>query len=479
MTAVAMPERDLAALAACLAQRGSAVHMVGIGGVGMAGLAALLAAAGHVVRGTDACGGALVDWLRQRGVDVAIGHAAGHVAPDAAWAVRSMAVPPANPELDACRTRGIPVFLRGAALAALARGRRTIAVSGTHGKTTTTTMITQVLVTAGLDPSFAIGGDVPALGGPARQGQSPWLVVEADESDGTVALYAPEVAVITNIEYDHMEHFASRAAMEACFEQFAAQARRVVFCADDPVAARIGRQIPGAMGYGFDAGAEVRGLDVALEADGAAFRVECRKQDLGAVRLPVPGRQNVQNALAALAVARALDLDWAPAVAALAQFSNARRRMELVAEGAGITVLSDYAHHPTEIRVTIQAAALRRPRRIIAMFQPHRYTRTLALGPEFPPAFEGLDHLFLAPVYAASEAPLAGGASADLARRFPSGFPLTLAPSLAAAWEGARAMLRPGDLLLILGAGDIEQAAAWARDFVSNSQTKESTPHEG
>lgn len=455
---------QVARAAELVARRADPVHLVGIGGIGMAGLAVHLAARGLRVSGCDRVAGRVTDDLGARGVPVQIGHDPAHVR-DAAWCVRSTAVREADPEIRAARERGIPALLRGAVLPALLEGRRSVAVSGTHGKTTTAAMIAQVLEAAGRSPGFCIGGEIPALGGVAADGAGRLLVVEADESDGTVALYRPDIAVITNIEYDHMEHFEDERTLVDCFDRFASNARRaIVYCADDPRASSVCAGRSNARSYGFAEAASVRGSELGLTASETVFVVSLGGRALGRVCLPVAGGHNAQNALAACAAGLELGLTFEQVRGGLERFRPARRRFEVLVDGP-VMVLSDYAHHPTEIRALVKTARLLGRRRLIAVFQPHRYTRTRALAADFPPAFAGLDEVALVPVYAASEDPLPGGTSEDLLERFRSdGRPrVRLLASLGEAWKYLRSVLRPGDALLVIGAGDVEQIAFWAK----------------
>ncbi len=469
--------RDFATVAALLTRGPAAVHFAGIGGVGMAGLAQLLASRGYTVSGCDSTPGRVTDWLRQRGVAVQYGHDAAHLTPELAWLVRTPAVAADAPEILAAQARGLPVLARGVVLPALLKTFPfAIAIAGTHGKTTTTAMTAQLLQAAGLAPAFAIGGEVDSLGGVAAAGAGRYVVVEADESDGTLALYAPDIAVVTNIEFDHMEHFRGEPELMECFQRFIQQARRVLFCADDPRASTL---CAGGRSYGFADGAEFRATNIELTAFASDFDLLHRGTKIGRLHLPVPGRHNIQNALAACAVAHTIfqtletgagtfSEAWKNPMKmfqSLEKFCPARRRFEVVSEAGGVLVISDYAHHPTEIRALI-AAARGLGRRLVAVFQPHRYTRTLALGAEFPAAFDGVAEVVLAPVYAASEAPLAGGTSHDLARHFAqTGAPkLREVESLEAAWFYLRDRLRNGDALLIVGAGDVEKMALWAKD---------------
>lgn len=439
------------------------VHCMGAGGVGVAGLARLLKARDLDVSGCDCALNRLTFWLEEAGVPVAAAHDVSHAEAND-WLIHTAAVRPDHPELLRARALGRPVHPRGVVLAALVDACRGIAIAGTHGKTTTTAMTAQILRHAGLAPAFCIGGEVAALGGVAGPGDSDLLVAEADESDGTLALYAAEGAVVTNVDFDHMEHFAGPDEFHAVFASFIRQAREwVCYGRDDAAATRMAGRRPDAVGFGFHSDAQVRIMALDPAPASQVLRLTAFGRDIGPVRLPVPGRYNAVNAAAATAVALSLGVPVEAIEQALEGFTPARRRLERFLD-LPIAVYSDYAHHPAEIRA-LMGAAIRLPhRRLVAVFQPHRYTRTLALGSEFPPAFEGVDHLVLAPVYAAAEEPLAGGTGEDLHRHFlrHGRFPTEYASSLEDAWSRLKTLARPGDLLLVIGAGDVEKIAAWA-----------------
>jgi UDP-N-acetylmuramate--L-alanine ligase/UDP-N-acetylenolpyruvoylglucosamine reductase len=438
----------------------------------MAGLAFLLKSRGWKVDGCDGSPGKLAGWLRANGIPVRTGHGAGHVRAKPALVIRTAAVKPDSPEIAAARRARIPVLPRGEVLPLLLEGQTGIAVGGTHGKTTTTSFITRLLRAAGRDPSWCIGGENPDLGGVAGVGTGGILVVEADESDGTLALYRPEVAVVTNVDFDHMEHFSGVEAFEACFRRFMSNARRcVVYCRDDARATALARRCGRpAIGYGLHSGADVRGVRVAVRAESCAFSVVAEGRTLGRVELPLPGIHNVSNALAAIAVGHQLGVPFESMRQASRQFALPRRRFERVVDSPALTVLSDYSHHPAEIAALMKAARTTGRGRLVAVFQPHRYTRTLALGPQFPPAFDGVDRLILTPVYAASEAPLTGGSTWDLYTHFRDReargqtdlAEVSVASSLEQAWDALRRELRDGDMLLVVGAGSVERVAGWA-----------------
>jgi UDP-N-acetylmuramate--L-alanine ligase/UDP-N-acetylenolpyruvoylglucosamine reductase len=451
-------------------------HLAGICGIGMAGLAVLLKARGFKVTGCDLMANKLAGWLRQRDIQVAEQHSPAHITPDVSWIVRSAAVPPTADEIKTAGALRIPVFKRGEVLPLLLEGSMSIAIAGTHGKTTTTTFIAQVLRAAGRDPTFCIGGEVEPLGGVAGIGQGGITVVEADESDGTLALYAPDVAIVTNIDFDHMEHFASVEAFEDCFRTFVGRARRrVVYCADDPRAARLCGGLANGLSYGLTSAAAIHAASLHERAAGTEFALFRGPELLGRLTVPAPGRHNVLNALACAAAALELGLTADEVRTALGSVSLPRRRFDRLVDRDDVVVVSDYAHHPAEIAALVRAAEhLHRPR-TLAVFQPHRYTRTLALGPDFPAAFKGLGELVLLPVYAASEQPLAGGSIWDLYGhcRKHAGLNVTVAGSLRQAWEYYRGQLRLGDLLLVIGAGDVERIALWARDELRQTRVDE------
>ncbi len=439
------------------------VHLLGIGGVGVAGVAVQLAARGYAVSGCDGAPDGLGPWLAARGISVLRGHHPDHLTPEIQWLVRSPAVAEDEPEVLAARARGLPVYLRGVVLPALLSSQPSIAVGGTHGKTTTSAMTAHVLRQCGMDVSFCIGGEVPTLGGVAQAGTAGGMVVEADESDGTLALYEPDYAVITNVELDHVDFFSDESELDLCFGAFAAQARRaVVYCADDAGAVRTARCAKvRTLSYGFSGSADWTAETIQSGPRTISAALSHRGQDRGPLELAVPGRTNLLDAMAAVAVAVDLGIPFAAVVEALRSFRPVRRRVDVVAERRGITVISDYAHHPTEIAAFLQQVIGLHPQRVLAVFQAHRYSRTAALGAAFPPAFAGVDELILAPIYAASEDPVPGGSLADLHEHFRrwGRIPVTSAQSLLDAWRLIREKWRAGDVVLVIGAGDIEQIA--------------------
>lgn len=438
--------------------------MVGIGGVGMSAIAEILLDRGYEVSGSDAAASAAVDRLRAAGATVSEGHHARQVGP-ADLLVFSSAVPRDNPELVAAARRDIPVIGRGAMLAELAATRRTIAVAGSHGKTTTTSMITVALEAAGVDPTAVIGGRLRRLRGNARVGRGPFMVVEADESDRSFLHLMPEIAVITSVDDEHLDAYGGMRELEAAFAAFAARARSagcVVACADDARLRRLLRAVPvPLLTYGIEeSAAPIRAEGVTLDATGSRCRVVVRTGPAAGVvelTLRVPGRHNLQNALAAMTVAARLGLPLPPVAAALAGFEGAERRFESHGEVGGVRVVDDYGHHPTEIAAAIETARLGAAGSVIVVFEPHRYTRTLSLLERFGPALALADAVIVTPVYPAGEPPLAGASAEAIAAAVEAVAPVAVraVDSLDAAVGAAAGAARPGDTIITLGAGTV------------------------
>jgi UDP-N-acetylmuramate--alanine ligase len=439
------------------------IHFVGIGGIGMCGLAELLHNQGYRVTGSDLKTGPTVDRLRELGVRVSIGHAAENVG-DAHVVVYSSAVRANNPELREAEARAIPAIPRAEMLAELMRLKNGIAVAGSHGKTTTTSFIAHLLDAVGLDPTAIIGGRVFASERAptgARLGAGEWLVAEADESDGSFLRLSPVIAVVTNIDPEHLDHYGSYEALQ---QAFAAFANRVPFwglsvlCFDHPgVQAILPLMKRRKLSYGFAPQADI--VASAVETDGAGMRFSVRERgaELGRVRIRLPGRHNVLNALATLAVSRELDVPFGAAAAAIEGFLGVERRFERKGEVAGIRVYDDYAHHPAEIRATLAAARGLHTGRIVVAFQPHRYTRTRDLWEQFITAFNDADFVLIAPVYAAGEDKLPGVESAPLveAMRAHGHRDAHFVADLDGIVERLARELQPGDLVFTLGAGSI------------------------
>jgi UDP-N-acetylmuramate--L-alanine ligase/UDP-N-acetylenolpyruvoylglucosamine reductase len=458
-------------------EAGGRVHLLGVCGVGMAGVAYLLARRGWRVSGCDERPGPLADWLRQAGVAVCEGHDAAHL--DAEGGAERVIVTPAvsarEPELAAARARGLPVFTRGEVLAELVSGRRGVAVCGAHGKTTTSCFTARLLQALGERPGWCIGGATRALGGVAGCGDGRLLVAEADESDGTLALYCPAVTVLTNIDLDHLEHFADEAALAACFRRAVTQTREgVAVCGDDARARDVARSAPvPVLLFGFGEESRLRATEVRVEPQGVSFELLFDGVSAGRVALGVSGRHNASNALGAAAAALLLGHGLQAVAAALPAACGELpgRRFEPVSLAGGIRCVADYAHHPAELKAAVEMSRVQRPERLVAVFQPHRYTRTRALGVEFPAAFEQADEVILLPVYSASEEPLEGGGSEDLYAHFREAGrdagTIRLARTQDEVWDYLRQTLRAGDLLLIAGAGDVIELADRIRSDVA------------
>ena len=444
------------------------IHFVGIGGSGMSGIAELLANLGYVVTGSDEKQSAITDRLATLGVRVDLGHAADHVG-GADVVVVSSAVRPTNVEVVEAGRRHIPVIPRAEMLAELMRLRFAIAVAGAHGKTTTTSMIAYVLERAGLDPTAVIGGRFSAFGSNARLGRGELMVAEADESDRSFLKLFPTIAVITNIDQEHLENYGSFADLQQAFVDFANKVPfygSVVCSADDaPLTAVTPRMTRRVITYGIDStSADLRATDVALRPFSVSATVVRRSPSgreggsttLGSLTLKVPGRHNLANALACAAVGLELGLPFEQIAAGLSDFRGAERRFEVRGEPHGILVIDDYGHHPTEIAAVL-AAARTLGRRIIVAFQPHRFSRTAALKSSFGPSLADADHVVLTDIYAAGEDPIPGvtldSLAADIRER--TRRPVDVVPKLSDMAPALARLARPGDLVITLGAGSI------------------------
>ncbi|HXP93072.1 MAG TPA: UDP-N-acetylmuramate--L-alanine ligase [Candidatus Binatia bacterium] len=439
------------------------VHFVGIGGSGMSALARILLARGARVSGSDVRATPLIERLRAEGARIAVGHRAENIG-DATLVVASAAIAPDNPELVAARARKTRVLGRGEMLAEVTVGCKTIAVAGTHGKTTTTAMIAAILEDADLDPSVMIGGVRIDDETNARLGRGPWFVTESDESDGSFLHLRPTIAVVTNIENDHVGSDDAMANLIAQFETFVSRVPPdgvAIVGIDSTPCARIARGARwGVTTFGLADGATVRGRDLRFTGLGSTFDVEIGGEQIGSFCLQVPGEMNVQNALAAIAAARAVDVDVATIVETLGKFSGVHRRFEILARGEQMIVVDDYAHHPTAVAATIAAARRYHDGPIVVAFQPHRYTRTAYLAANFGEALAAADEVYLAPIYAASEEPIDDvserSIGAVLERHLT---PVRYVGSVEALGDELRGNVKPGSLVLMLGAGSITNVA--------------------
>jgi len=444
------------------------IHFVGIGGSGMSGIAEVLITQGYAVTGSDMKEGEAVRRLRKLGGTIYIGHDPSQIE-GAHVVVKSTAVPMTNPEISAAEAAQIPVIPRAEMLAELMRMKYGLAVAGTHGKTTTTSMLATCLHSAGLDPTIVIGGRLDSMGSSARLGAGEFLVAEADESDGSFMLLDPTVAVITNIDPEHLEHWGS---MDNLVDGFCAFANKVPFfgfatlCLDHPVVQsllpRIRRRT---VTYGFNAQADVRGENLVLEGISASVDVRWRDEPMGTIRLNMPGRHNVSNALAAIAVGLELDIPFDRLAKALDGFSGVERRFSVrgevsVGDGPPVTIIDDYGHHPTEIRATLEAAATAwTGQRIIAVFQPHRYTRVRDLFDDFVRCFNHATEVIVCPVYRAGETPIEGidhhSLGSGMIEHGHRG--VRVVENLDEATQVLSEGRTPGDIVITLGAGDVNR----------------------
>jgi UDP-N-acetylmuramate--alanine ligase len=437
------------------------IHLIGVCGSGMSGLARLLIAKGHQVSGSDLVSAAHAEAYIPAGIRYFEGHHASHV-DGSALVVFSSAIAPENPERRAAEELGVLAVRRAECLVVLAETKSAYVVAGSHGKTTTSSMLTHVLRQADLNPSHYIGAQVPLLGANAAWTDGAPFVVEADESDGTLALFAPEASLILNIEEEHLDFYHD---IEEIVQVFATLCERtrgpIVYCADDKNSVLLCSHSAQGVSYGLSELAHYRALDVRLENFCSRFSVLRRGQLLGEIALEVPGAQNVSNALGVVALATELGIAWNQIVSALAEFRGAARRFEVKYHSEDYMVVDDYAHHPTEVKATLAAARNSGWKRVLALFQPHRYSRTKALLGEFAGAFHDADEIFITEIYAASEAAMAGVTGEGLAEavRADNHAKVHYEPTLGRLRAAVNSFLQPGDLVITLGAGDIHRVA--------------------
>jgi UDP-N-acetylmuramate--alanine ligase len=446
------------------------VHFIGVGGIGMSGIAEIMVRRGYVVQGSDVRESANTERLRRLGVRVFIGHRAASVE-GAAAIVYSSAIGRDNPEMVAGRMARTPLVRRAEMLAELMRLLLSVAVGGTHGKTTTTSLVAALLDAGGVDPTVVNGGIINAYGANAKVGGGEWIVVEADESDGTFLKLRSTVAVVTNIDPEHLDHHGDFGRLTQAFQDFVQNIPFygfAVLCADHPVVQEVAARIENRrlITYGVNPQAEVRALDIAMGPDGARFDVQFTAPDesrrvLSGLCLPMAGRHNVQNALAAIAVARELGVSDGDIRRGLAGFSGVRRRFTTTGVAGGVRVIDDYGHHPVEIASVLAAARAMSGGRIVAVVQPHRYSRLRDLFAEFCRCFNDADVVMVAPVYPAGETPIEGFDRDTLVEgiRRHGHRHVAAAPEPGGLAEAIAAEAKAGDMVIFLGAGDI---TAWA-----------------
>ena len=433
------------------------VHVVGIGGAGMSAIAIVLAAMGNRVTGSDLLGSPVTDRLAAHGITVSLGHRSEQVG-QANLLTASPAVRPGNVELAEARRRGIPVLARSDVMAAIARARRCVAVAGTHGKTTTSSMLALALGAARFRPSFLIGADVGDLDTNGVLDEGPWMVIEADESYGTFAALTPEMLVLTNVEPDHLDHYGTFEALRDAFAHLLeATSGPSLVSADDPEAAALGLAA-GSLLVGEAEGAAYRVRGLVLGRSSVRFDLVGPSGPLGRLSVPVPGRHNVANAALAAAAALEIGADFGAVEAALARFAGVPRRYEFRGETAGVTFVDDYGHLPSEVAATLAAARHGGFGRVVAVFQPHRYTRTAALAPDFAHAFDDADAVVVTDIYSAGEHPIAGVSGRLVADALAGGRPgleVHYAPDRNELARLVVSLLEEGDVCVTLGAGDL------------------------
>jgi len=447
-------------------------HFVGIGGSGMSGIAKVIAARGGFVSGSDIHESVALDGLRAQGIKIYVGHNAENIK-NADLIVRSSAIPDSNPEIVSARSNGIRILGRAEALAELLIGRRSVAVAGTHGKTTTTSMLTVALQRSGLDPSFAIGASIKNSGTNAHHGSGDIFVVEADESDGSFTSYKPTGAIITNIELDHVDNFKDINQIDQLFEDFTNTVSEfLVVCSDDPGVGRLINRITESsvklITYGATGDPDYLINRVVLNPKGSIARITSKGRVLGELSLLVPGAHNLLNATAALAASIELGAPYQSVLDGLNSFTGARRRFEIKGTVNGITVVDHYGHHPTEIKATLETA--RRfvgAGRLLVVYQPHRFSRTQAFLPAFAEELAKADHTFLLEIYPAGEEPIPGVTSAAIARRMTKE-KVTYEPSMPEVISKVVADAKSGDLVVTLGAGDVSSLAPLILENLQN-----------
>ncbi|HKP35095.1 MAG TPA: UDP-N-acetylmuramate--L-alanine ligase [Sphingomicrobium sp.] len=458
------------------------IHFVGIGGIGMSGIAEVMHQLGYKVQGSDMADGYVVEKLRKAGIPVSIGHSPDNLG-DAAVVVCSTAIKDSNPEVQAAAERRLPRVRRAEMLAELMRMQKTVAVAGTHGKTTTTSMIAALLDSGGLDPTVINGGIINRYGSNARLGKSDWWVIEADESDGSFLRLDGTIAVVTNIDPEHLEHYVSFDRVKDAFVEFVENVPfygLAVLCVDHPEVQNIIGRIRDRriVTFGFSALADVRADNVTPVPGGTQFDAvilnkEGERRSI-AVNVPIPGRHNVQNALAAISVALELGMSDEAITAGFERFEGVKRRFTRVGEADGAAIIDDYAHHPTEIRAVLAAAREGAEGRVIAVMQPHRYSRLEALMEEFQNAFNDADVVFVAPVYPAGEEPIEGVDSNALVEGLRAhGHRMVRAvESLDELCRELRDLAAEGDMVICMGAGDITKWAAALPAGICDARTK-------
>lgn len=448
---------------------GKSIHFIGIGGSGMSGLARIALADGIRVSGSDAKDSSVLLALEALGAKIFRSHAAENI-DGADVVIYSTAISANNPEIVRALERSIPIMTRAKALSLLMYGLTNIAIAGTHGKTTTSSMATVAFQACGTDPSFAIGGTLTASGSNAHRGSGPYFIAEADESDGSFVAYHPKAAIITNIEHDHVDFFATPEQVVAVFHDFIETIPSdglLIYCNDDPGSQTLGASVThcATFSYGTSEGSDLKLDQITLTAQGSQARAIWKGSVVGTIELQVPGHHNLLNAAGTLALGLALELNATALLSGLHSFRGAGRRFELKASVNGVRIIDDYGHHPTEINVTLDAARRYADSgRVIVIFQPHRYSRTQAFLDQFASALDKADDVTLLEIYAASEKPIPGVSAELISQKMNHGH---FIPNFVEASERVIEMAKPGDVILTLGAGDVNSLAPIIADGLS------------
>lgn len=451
---------------------GTRVHFVGMGGIGMSGLASVLLARGDEISGSDLRGNRQLDSLRRAGAAVYVGHNERHVTGDVDRVIVSSAIPADNVEVQAAKRRRIPVVRRLDALADLLRAHRSVGITGTHGKTTTAAMLATIHRELGHSPSFLIGALCPGLGGNARLDSGEWFVAEIDESDGLFLAVEPDVAVLTNVGLDHLQTYHDLDGIRGAFRQYVSQAGRAVLAIDNPHVEQIARSLPSALTVGIHRDADICAVNLRFEKFKTTFDLLESGSEVARVSLPAPGEHNVANALCALGAARLTGVSLGDAARALSAFVLPHRRFEVLEEN-GVTVVDDFAHLPEEIEATLRAIRSGwHGRRVVAIFQPHRYSRTQALSSQFGKAFSLADSVIVTSIYPACEAPMPGVSSRTIVRAIQreTGATVHSIASKEDAIEFLKTRIVPGDFVVSFGAGDIWTVTEELAHFLEQGQ---------
>jgi len=437
--------------------RGTHLHFMGIGGIGMSGLAEICLERGCIVSGCDTKLNPIARRLQERGASITIGHEARHVAHETDAVIYSAAVSAQEPELLEARTRGIPAISRGAFLAELAAKQTLVAVAGAHGKTTTSGMASQLLLQAGWDPTVVVGGVMVSIGTNARDGHGAYFVAETDESDGSFLHLAPHIAIVTNIDREHLNHYRTFERLVEAFQQFVSQLApggTLIRCYDDPLI-RQTLTAPTQISYGFHLDADVTARRISLNGHGSYFHAAYKGRELGRFFLRVPGRHNILNALAIVSLGIGLDLPLVTVREALANFQGTRRRFQVLRLPGNIWFIEDYAHHPAEIQATLAADTIEGRHRLV-VFQPHRFSRTQSLEQEFAACFDRADGVIITDIYSAFEPPIPGVSGERLASLLKAhGHPCVRYVPKADLSSHVSRIMQAGDTIFFLGAGDI------------------------